>query len=616
MFGLGISRDRAVLVAMGCALWAASVAQAQGLSHWPDASFHDSFDGVTAGPATDADASRFLAQATFGPTASAIVHLRVVGYEGWLNEQFAKPVSKEVPYMDWVRAADPDAYYSDPLRVEAWSVHAAGTGDPSRAGFPNNAYDDQLRQRVAFALSEIFVVSAQNGTLTYQPWALASYYDMLASNAFTNYRTLLEAVTLHPAMGVFLSMIGNQKADSALNIRPDENYAREAMQLFSVGLVHLNPDGSPKLVGGQPVPTYNQVTVRGFAAVYTGWIWNNTGCGATTYPCCTAETYTWCGSWADHDDRPIWQLPMQPVEAYHDASSDKQLLDYPGVALPNGILVHGGNAQTEMAAALDNIFRHPNVGPFIATRLIQRLVTSNPTPAYVQRVAQAFNDDASAQHVRGNLRAVVRAILLDPEARYGQWQHPDTFGKLREPLVKTTHMWRALNGRAVSGRVGNISTNLWPGIEEWFGQAPLRSPSVFNFFQPGYRPSGAVAAQGLAAPEFQILTDDSAVATPNRLMHEIFCHFNAGYCWAGDWDSTLRMDMVSDAVVATGDPGQLIDDYNLLFMAGQMSPFMRQVLLTRLNQMTAGDYGADLGLRRVQHLLYLIINSPEYSIQK
>ena len=590
--------------------------QAQVANHWPDATFHDSFDGLASGPATDADAARFLAQATFGPTAAEILHLRMVGYEGWLNEQFARPVSKQVPYMDWVRGADPDAYYSDSLRIEAWSVHAAGTPDPSRPGFPDNAYDDQLRQRVAFALSEIFVVSEKNGTLTYQPWALASYYDMLATNAFANYRTLLEDVTLHPAMGIYLSMIGNQKADPVRNIRPDENYAREAMQLFSVGLVQLNPDGTPKLVGGQPVPTYDQVTVRGFAAVYTGWIWNNTGCGPTTYICCTADTYESCGPWANADDRPIWQLPMQPVEAYHDATSDKQLLDYPGVALPAGVLVHGGNAQAEMGAALDNLFHHPNVGPFIASRLIQRLVTSNPTPAYVQRVAQVFADDGSAQHVRGNLRAVVRAILLDPEARYGHWQRPDRFGKLREPLLKATHLWRALESRSASGRIWNLSDR-YPGIEYWYGQAPLRSPSVFNFFQPAYRPPGAIAEQGLVAPEFQILTDDSMVATPNDLFHQVFCYNPLNLqCWMRDPDHSLLLQIEADAALAAVDPAALIDEYGLLFLSGQMSPFMRQVLLARLVEMTAGEYGSALGRERVQHLLYLIISSPEYSIQK
>lgn len=592
----------------------AAVAQAQAASHWPDAAFHDGFEGLAGGPATDADAARFLAQATFGPTAADIVHLRLVGYEGWLEEQFARPVSKQVPYMDWVRAADPDAYYSDSLRVEAWSVHAAGTPDPSRAGFPDNAYDDQLRQRVAFALSEIFVVSAKNGTLGYQPWALASYYDMLATNAFANYRSLLEDVTLHPAMGVYLSMIGNQKADPLRNIRPDENYAREAMQLFSVGLVQLNPDGTPKLVDGQPVPTYDQATVRGFAAVYTGWIWNNTGCGPTTYICCTADTYESCGPWANADDRPIWQLPMQAVEAYHDASSDKQLLDYPGVTLPGGVLVHGGNAQAEIAAALDNLFHHPNVGPFVATRLIQRLVTSNPTPAYVQRVAQAFDDDGSG--VRGNLRAVVRAILLDPEARYGHWQRPDRFGKLREPLLKATQLWRALESRSESGRIWNLSDR-YPGIEDWYGQAPLRSPSVFNFFQPAYRPPGAIAAQGLAAPEFQILNDDAIVATPNDLFQQIFCYNPMNLqCWMRDPDHALLLQIEADAALAAVDPAALVDEYDLLFLSGQMSPFMREVLLDRLGEMTAGEYGSALGRERVQHLLYLIVSSPEYSIQK
>ncbi|HEY6546180.1 MAG TPA: DUF1800 family protein [Dokdonella sp.] len=604
-----------VAVAGMFALVAPMQARAQGASHWPDAAFHDGFEGLAAGPATDAEAARFLAQATFGPTAADIVHLRIVGYEGWLATHFERPVSLQVPYMDWVRAASPDSV-TDGVRFEAWSVHAAGTADPSRPGYPINAYDDQLRQRVAFALSEIFVVSNKNGTLAYQPWALASYYDMLARNAFANYRTLLEDVTLHPAMGVYLSMIGNQKTDPLRNIRPDENYAREAMQLFSVGLVQLDPDGTPTLVGGQPVPTYDQATVRGFAAVYTGWIWNNTGCGPSTYTCCTAQTYESCGPWANADDRPIWQLPMQPVEAFHDATSDKQLLVYPGVALPGGVLVHGGDAQAEMAAALDNLFHHPNVGPFIATRLIQRLVTSNPSPAYVQRVAQAFADDGSAAHVRGNLRAVVRAILLDPEARYGHWQHADRFGKLREPLLKATHLWRALESRSQSGRIWNLSDR-YPGIEDWYGQAPLRAPSVFNFFQPAYRPPGEVAGAGLVAPEFQILTDDAIVATPNDLFHQIFCYNPMNLqCWMRDPDHALLLQIEADAALAAIDPAALVDEYDLLFLSGQMSPFMRQVLLQRLEQMTQGDYGPDLGRERVQHLLYLIISSPEYSIQK
>jgi len=290
------------------------------------------------------------------------------------------------------------------------------------------------------------------------------------------------------------------------------------------------------------------------------------------------------------------------------------LLDYDGVALANGVLPPG-DAATELAAALDNIFHHPNVGPFIATRLIQRLVTSNPSPGYVQRVAGVFGDDGSAQHVRGNLEAVVRAILLDAEARYGQWHNPDTFGKLREPLLKATHLWRAMDARSSGGRIDTL--NSYPGPEELYGQAPLRSPSVFNFFKPDFRPPGELTTRGLAAPEVQILTDTTAISTPANYFYYVFCYYTASTrCYYSDDPATLQMDEARDTALAAANPAQLIDKYNLLFLSGQMSPFMRGVLLTRLNALTADDFGTDLGRVRVQHALYLIMNSPEYSIQK
>jgi uncharacterized protein (DUF1800 family) len=389
------------------------------------------------------------------------------------------------------------------------------------------------------------------------------------------------------------------------------------MQLFSVGLKQLNLDGTPVLAGGQEVPTYDQATVRGFAAVFTGWDWNNTGCGDSTYTCCMYDedggwgTYFWCGP-SNYNDPP-WMLPMEPVEHYHDNTSDKQLLVYPGVALPGGVLVHGGDAQTEMTHALDNIFNHPNVGPFIAMRLIERLVTSNPTPAYVQRVATVFNNNGSG--VRGDLKAVVRAILLDPEARYGQWQRPDTFGKLREPLLKITQMWRAMEARSTGGRIGTLAP--WPPIEEEIGQAPQRSPTVFNFFKPDFEQPGEVEQRGLVSPEFQILTDTAVVATPNYFFHEVFCDYTGSTnCWASDDPTTMQMNEDRDAALAATDPAGLVDEYSALFMSGQMSPFMRNVLITRLNQLTEDNYGQDLGRTRVQHALYLILNSPEYSIQK
>jgi len=614
--------------ALALVLVAASQA-AMAQSHLPEQVFRSGFEGVASGPSNDAEAARFLAQASFGANDADIAHLRTVGYAGWFNEQFAASGSTQTHYLDWVQGLvcpvdDADcntvAEWAH-TRLEIWAVNALGTPDPSRAGaLPG----DQLRQRVAFALSEIFVVSNSNGTLAGQPWALASYYDMLAANAFGNYRTLLEDVTRHPAMGVFLSSIQNQKANAEENIHPDENYAREINQLFSVGLVQLNPDGTPKLSGGQPIPTYDQTTVRGFAAVFTGWDFNSVGCSVDYQDgvplCCNnpqnPDQYFYCGP-ANSDDL-AWQYPMEPVEYWHDSTSSKQLLTYPGVALANGVLPPG-SASTEMAQALDNIFHHPNVGPFVSKRLIERLVMSNPPPAYVQRVAQVFNDDGSASHVRGNLKAVVKAILLDPEARIGHWQHYATYGKLREPLLKLTQIWRALHARTTgdpvrSGRIGNLQP--WPPIIDMIGEAPLYSPTVFNFFKPDFAPPGEMRGAGMVGPEFQILTDTTSTALANMLFHEVFCNYTASdRCWGSDFSNNLQMNEDADAALAVSSPAALVDRYNLLLMSGQMSPFMRGVIVARLNQMQAGDYD-HFGRARVQEALYLILTSPEYSIQK
>ena len=578
--------------------------------------FADDFEAIEGFPGDDAEAARFLAQATFGPTTAAIAHLRDIGYDAWLDEQFAAPASTQVPYLDWVEGlpSTPEGNNSvtDHTRVEIWTINAVGTPDPSRSG---QRPTDQLRQRVAFALSQIFVVSSYNGTLTYQPWALASWYDMLAGNAFGNYRSLIEDVTLHPAMGIYLSHIQNQKANAERNIRPDENYAREVMQLFSIGLVQLAPDGS-RLPGpdGQPIPTYDQATVRGFAQVLTGWNWNNTGCGPGSYVCCDEDTYLNCGPY-DYNV-PAWKLPMQPIEAFHDRDNAKQLLVYPGVALAGGVLPGGGSAASDLAAALDNLSQHPNVGPFIALRLIQRMVTSNPSPAYIGRVSAAFADNGHG--VRGDLRAVVRAILLDPEAR-GRPAQRARFGKLREPLIKTTHLWRAMDARSVGGRIDNL--NPYPQIEAWYGQGPLRSPSVFNFYRPDYRQPGEVNNLGLYSPEFQILSDSMAVSTPNRLFSLSFCFYRDAdgepdaSCWNDGRGATMYLDTARDAPLATSDPAALIDKYDLLFLSGQMSDFMRGILLTRLQAVDDDDIDKR-GRLRVQHALYLILNSPEYSIQK
>lgn len=569
---------------------AAPLAQAQ-LGHRPDAVWRHGFEAVSAGPFTDAEAARFLNQATFGATLADIAHLRAVGYDAWFAEQFAETPSYQAPYLDWVMAQNQGVYQQQ--RLEAWLIHSIGLYDPSE---PPRVHRDQLRQRVAFALSEIFVVSDQNAGLQLQAWSTASWYDMLVANAFGNYRELLEDVTLHPAMGVYLSMVGNRKPDAVLNIRPDENYAREILQLFSIGLRQLNLDGSPVLSGGQPVPTYNQTTVRGFAHVFTGWNFND--CSTGGFPDCAGDYHNpWSSAVRD---------PMLPFEAYHDTTTTKQLLVYPNAQPPGGVLAPGGTAPQELTVALDNIAKHPNVGPFMAKLLIQRLVTSNPTPAYVARVATVFNDNGSG--VRGDLRAVIKALLLDPEARYGySGGNADRYGKLREPLLKLVQLWRITAPRSANGRI-----NLLIDPSLWYGQAPLRSPSVFNFFRPTFQQPGEIRDLGLFSPEFQIATDTMLVATPNDLDWRIFYFYiGSTYSYAQDPDQLL-MDYAATLNPLANDPGALVDRLNLLLMSGQMSPFMRDAIVTRLNALTNANGGRD----RVQHALYLMLNSPEYSIQK
>lgn len=541
--------------------------------------------------ASDAEAARFLAQATFGPTLEDIARLRQIGYSTWINEQVGFPMSSQLTFMKNAaqRAGTGDSVRRD-WRLDAWFVNALGGKDPIK---PTVLHRDQLRQRVAFALSEIFVVSdATSDLLGNTPHGMTHYYDTLARDAFGNFRTLLEDVTLHPVMGIYLSMMQNQKPDPVNNIRPDENYAREVLQLFSVGLVRLNADGTPLLdANQQPIPAYDQDTVKGFAHVFTGWTFN--GCQAQGYFDC----YYYDSS------APAWVTPMENQAAYHASAQAKQLLNYTGVSLPGGVLAAGGSGRGDLDAALDNIFRHPNVGPFIGRQLIQRLVTSNPSPAYVGRVAAAFNDNG--QGVRGDLRAVVTAVLMDAEARDPASQ-PEHFGKVREPILRLTHLWRALNAKSKSGFLDEFWT-----LDGNLGQSPMYASSVFNFFSPRYSPVGELSQLQLAAPELQLATDYMLPANEGYLMRKIFDAYvgNPG----GIGDDEIAINLSRDLALAS-NPAALIDRYNTLFLSGQMSAPMRQVLLERLNGMPANTTAAKR--ERVQEALYLIVNSPEYVVQK
>ena len=634
----GISRHWRIACLLAASTLGAAPVAAAVLSHFPDPMFHDGMEGPTAGPFNDADAARFLAQATFGPTDTDIAGLRASGYVAWLDKQFdavQTPPSSMLTYYDWVAGPSPGGLdentgYQD--IIEAWFLGALGGPDPQ---FPLNAannHTDQLRQRVAFALSEIFVISDQNTLIDQHPDGQAYFYDILSNNAFGNFRTLLEQVTLSPAMGVYLNMQGNPRANLSQNLHPDENYAREINQLFSIGLVVLNQDGTPFLSAGEPLPTYDQSAVTNFAHVFTGWNWAD----------CDTGNFSGCGY---HGSDFI--LPMVSFPAHHDNGTDltndivsKQLLNYPPpsyevnpdlpAAVNGGVLVAGGTPTTDLAFALDNIFHHPNVGPFISKQLIQRLVTSNPSPEYVRRVSNVFNNNGSNQ--RGDLKAVVRAILLDPEARYGQFRDPEVFGKLREPLLRITHFWRAMGARHQCGGAGYVNGDYvnapyrYAGYDLAYGtndtiygngvgQAPIKADTVFNFFKPGYVPGGEMAAAGLSGPEFQINTDTLISNSTNA----IFDFYGPGFDTSdapacsgyGGGPGEVAIDRSSDmAFVTANGNAALIDRYNKLFMSGQMSPFMRQTLLTYLNSLGGSSK------QRVNALLMLILTSPEYMIQK
>jgi uncharacterized protein (DUF1800 family) len=507
-------------------------------------------------PASDAQSARFLTRSTFGPTTSEIHKLSVIGYTAWFDEQSASVPSLEKPVIAYLIAHH--ASVGQEQRVEQWWKNVV-------------ARNDQLRQRVAFALSEIFVVSDQSGALVDDPVGVAEYYDTLVRDGLGNYRTLLEDVTKAPVMGRYLSMLKNQKADLANNIRPDENYAREVMQLFTIGLVELNQDGSTQLDSfNQPIPTYDQSVVEGFAAVFTGWNY--------------AHATSW--QWPAPNE-----LPMEPWEAYHE-TAPKTLLD--GVVCPGG-----QTAQQDLTFALDLIFQHPNVGPFIGRQLIQRLVTSNPSPAYIARAAAVFADDGTGQ--RGNLLAVVKAILTDPEAVTGNVDHPDTFGKLKEPLLRLTALWRAFNAAPING------IYKYDHPEGQLGQAPLRAASVFNFFTPVYQPPGDVFDAGLVAPEFQITTEQLITTSTNRFWECVF-HGYLGYTPLLAATPQLR---INAEIAMADDPAALVEHLNQLLMCGEMSSEMRNVVESMVTDTDPNDLR-----QRVLEALYLIVTSPEYSVQK
>ena len=509
-------------------------------------------------PVTKAEAFQFLNQASFGATESEALGVIAMRQERWIDDQMTKPASLQLPHM----LSLPPPQFMGQLhtdRVDIWFRNALWG-------------DDQLRQRVAFALSEIMVVS-QLGALQARPFAVADYYDMLAENAFGNYRDLIEKVTLHPAMGVYLSMLGNEKPNPALNIRPDENYARELMQLFSIGLVQLNIDGTVALDGNnQPIPTYNQEIIEGFAHVFTGWTWRGSpSFGSGRVP--VSSQY----------------FPMEHWPEFHD-TGEKMLLD--GTVLPAG-----QSGEQDLADALDNIFNHANVGPFVAIRLIQRLTTSNPSPGYVRRVAEVFNDNGFG--VRGDLGAVVKAILLDPEASPSMAMEID--GKLKEPLLRLTQLFKAYNASSASGRYPLVGSYIL------FGQGPLQSPSVFNFFSPFFAPPGEIRNSNLVAPELEIATEYLSTQYTNYMFFQAFGlnHTNENL----DEDD-IFINFQEEMEVAA-DINALINMVAGKLLGGEMSDTLRTEITGMLERIPETDTAI-----RAAEVIYFITTSPEYAYQR
>ncbi|MFK7994245.1 MAG: DUF1800 family protein [Granulosicoccus sp.] len=515
----------------------------------------------------DVAASRFLAQSTFGATLDSIAQFRSeASLSQWIDEQMVLPISLTEPYT---RA----------------NSNGSGTGSRHEIWW-NNVLDqpDQLRQRVAFALSQLFVVSDLDYLLANNQYGITNYYDMLSRNAFGNYRTLLEEVTLHPVMGVYLSMVRNEKADPVNNVRPDENYAREVLQLFSIGLFELNIRGEA-LPADNPRPAYSQQQVEEFARVFTGWNYSN--------------VTTWETNNLGSDG--VFTNPMVPDERFHDKGS-KTLLN--GAVVPAGL-----SAREDMAFALDNIFQHPNVGVVVSRHLIQRLITSNPSPEYIERIATVFNNNGNGE--RGDLAAVVKAILLDTEAREGHLVNPD-FGKLREPIVRLAHLWRALDatpGLAANG-VHNTADFTLQRVDEMTGQAVMSSPSVFNFYKPDHT---VVPGGRTLSPEMEIMSEANLASTHNNYHHQIYRFNNrADIPSIGD-NPRVTIVNLEPLVELAVDPDELLDWYNLVLFAGGMPDDMRQTLFDYLRSLPDDDAGR---FAKVQDTLFMIMVAPQFHMQR
>ncbi len=534
-------------------------------------------------------AAKLTAQATFGANFETIESIALMGYEDWVDAQLNLPLGPSmldqvIAYHDYRRTGEgnPDAGTSMIFWDYAWWQY-------------HMTQPDFIRQRVAFALSEILVIS-RNSDFRNNPYAFGDYYDMLLEHSFGNYRNLLQELTYHPCMGEYLTYINNPKTDTSENRFPDENYAREVMQLFSIGLFELNIDGSRILnAQQQPIATYDNLDISEFSKIFTGLMWGD-------------RTPVLNQFFRGDLNRESYTIPMQMLNEMHEPGP-KTLLN--GFTVPDRNPVDG---DADITDALDNLFNHPNVGPFLGKLLIQRLVTSNPSPEYISRVASAFNDNGSG--VRGDLKAVVRAILLDDEARDCAAVEDIFFGKLREPFVRYVQLSKAFDLTTDSGNHRNAMDD----INDQINQKPFTSPSVFNFFQPDHQPIGPIANANLVAPEFQIINSQSLVGYMNGLNAWIVRDrpTDEWRLYSGETipDNERAYFQLADEIALADDDylHQLVDRLNLILAHGRLTDRTTQLITDALREFPKNDQ-EDLE-QRVRIAIYLVMSAPEFLINR
>lgn len=533
-------------------------------------------------------ASRFLAQATLGANYDEIHRTANMGVSAWMEEQFAMPIDSMQVMMDSLFNI-----YNDSLVANEKS---ATTLIPTQ--FKEYAWwqrvmtsDAQLRHRVAVALSELFVVSDVSD-IVLLPRAFANYYDMLQTNAFGNWRDLFRDVTLHPTMGFYLSHINNRKTDLSINRFPDENYARECMQLFAIGLYELNNDGSRKMdANGNFIPTFDSNDITEVARVLTGLSFNRNVFGGGTV-----------------NDNSNYYDPMKMFETEHEQGQK--------TILKNHVILDGQTGMEDIEDLVDILFNHPNTGPFFSKFLIQRLVTSNPSLGYVDRIASVFNDNGNG--IRGDIKAVIKAILLDNEARDCSFRAHPTHGRMKEPIIKYVEQMRAFSATSPNNTYFNITGD----FTKLTGQRILSSPSVFNFFQSDFQPAGQMREMGLFAPEFQMLNAYTSIgfhnytykgfAGDNPFEDRLPLYIGTNATFDKAQGKVVQDFSVEQSLFDNNQTEALISRLDLILTHGDMRETTKDTirdLITSLNGTTHGTQRLKLGF-----IIEMVIVSPEYNI--